>query len=161
MVIDDNKVVSLHYTLKDDKGNLLDESSGEPLQYLQGHGQIIDGLEKALSGLGVGDKKSVTVKPEEGYGVYDERLKITVDRKQFGKQLPPQGAMVQLKADNGQMLSAQVVSVTDKQVQLDGNHPLAGKTLHFDVHVAAIREASPEEIQHGHPHGPEGHHHHH
>lgn len=160
-MVANDKVVSMNYTLKDDDGNVLDASEGEPLEYLQGHSNIIPGLEKALAGLNVGEKKVVVVRPEEGYGEYDPELQISLEREQFRGEVPPEGAVVELQADDGDMLVGKVSKVTDTEVLLDANHPLAGKTLHFEVEITSVRDASTEEISHGHPHGENGHEHHH
>lgn len=155
------KVVSFHYTLKDNKGTVLESSIGdEPLMFLEGVGQIIPGLESAIQGLKKGDKKSVHVKAEEAYGEYEKDLIVQVPRAQIPK--PDVKVGDEFHADNGQG-HAQVVVVTavdDKHVTVDGNHPLAGKDLHFDVEVMDVREATKDEVEHGHAHGPDGHHHH-
>lgn len=158
MSITKDMVVSIHYTLKDDEGNTLDQSANDPLAYLHGHSNIIPGLENALAELKTGDKKVISVPPEQGYGLYNEQLKFTLPKEQLGGDTPEPGMMVQMTSPEGSAL-ATIVSVDDKQVHLDANHPLAGKTLHFDVTVAEVRPATQEELQHGHPHGPGGHHH--
>jgi len=158
-MIADDKVVSMHYTLRDDSGDVIDESHGEPLEFLAGHQNIIPGLERELVGLKPGDRKDVKVSPEDGYGVRDESLFITVPREQFGDQAPAPDMMVGLQSREGHHLQARIVEVTDTQVRLDANHPLAGKVLHFAIEIAGVRDATREEIQHGHPHGPDGHHH--
>ncbi len=158
-MITDDKVVSFNYTLKDEMGGELERSGNEPLQYLHGHQNIIPGLEKALAGLAVSDKKSVTVTPEEGYGEYNPELKFSAEVEKFGEKVPPVGAMVQIHAQDEQVVLAQVVELKDKEVVLDANPPLAGKTLCFDVEIVEIRDASEEELAHHHPHGPDGHHH--
>lgn len=155
----ENCVVSMNYTLTDEQGNILDASQGEPLEYLQGHQNIIPGLEKALTGLGIGEKKKVEVPPQDGYGDYNPALKFTVTKEQFGGQTPDMGSMVQLSSTQGQSFVAEVISVEQDNITLDANHPLAGKTLFFDVEIMDVRSASDEELQHGHPHGPHGHHH--
>jgi FKBP-type peptidyl-prolyl cis-trans isomerase SlyD len=161
-MISDNKVVSMSYTLKDDAGNVLDASDGEPLEYLQGHQNIIPGLEKALVGLKVGDKKHVEVSPAEGYGEVEDDSGITVPRTQFPSSPPPElGMMVALKGQGGQVVQATIIKIDKDEVHLDTNHPLAGKKLFFDVEITGIRDATSEEIAHGHPHGPDGHGHHH
>lgn len=159
-MITKDKVVSMHYTLKDDEGNVIDASEGEPLEFLHGHANIIPGLEKALSGLAVGDKKHVEVQPEEGYGAYDAELVDRIGRDQFKGNLPPVGSTVELHSDQGDVLIGRISEVTEQHVVFDANHPLAGKRLHFDVEIADVRDASPDEIEHGHPHGAHGHHHH-
>jgi FKBP-type peptidyl-prolyl cis-trans isomerase SlyD len=154
-------VVSLSYTLKNDTGQELDKSTPDkPFAYLHGNKQIVPGLENALEGLAVGDKKQVTVAPAEGYGEFMAELKMEVERSNFPKDAEIQAGM-QFSTDvNG---NHQVFTVTDvggDKVKVDGNHPLAGQTLHFDVEVVEIRDATAEELQHGHVHGPEGHDHH-
>ena len=155
-----NKVVAMNYVLKDKDGNILDSSDNEPLEFLQGHENIIPGLEKALNGLTVGDKKQVEVSPEEGYGEYQDELQFELHRNEFGTEKPEPGMAIQLNTGNGESFLASIVSVDEEKVHVDANHPLAGKTLYFDVEIKDIRDASPEEISHGHPHGPHGHHHH-
>jgi FKBP-type peptidyl-prolyl cis-trans isomerase SlyD len=154
------KVVSFHYTLKDSKGNVLESSFGdEPLSYLEGVGQIIPGLESAIQGLKKGDKKSVAVKAEEAYGEYEQELVVQVPREQIPKKDVEVGD--RFHADSGQGHSQVVVvtAVSDTHVTVDGNHPLAGQDLHFDVEIAEVREATSEELEHGHSHGPGGHQH--
>jgi FKBP-type peptidyl-prolyl cis-trans isomerase SlyD len=154
------RVVSIHYTLTDDKGTVLDSSQGaEPLQYLEGAGNIIPGLEKALSKLNVGDKKMVRVPAAEAYGLKREDMVQEVPRTQF----PPN---MQLKVGDrfrgGPEDHAPVFTVTavnGDKIHLDGNHPLAGQDLNFDVEVTEARVATSEEVSHGHAHGPHGHHH--
>lgn len=160
MHIEKNRVVSLNYTLRDDQGTVIDSSSGRaPLSYLHGKSNIIPGLERALAGKAAGDRLDVTVAPEQGYGARDERLVQIVARAKFGDvaNLAP-GMQVRVSGPKG----ARLVTVTrvDRDfVTVDGNHPLAGRTLHFSVEVAEVRKATHEEISHGHVHGPGGHHH--
>jgi FKBP-type peptidyl-prolyl cis-trans isomerase SlyD len=158
--IEKNRVVSFSYTLRDDQGTVIDSSSGRgPLSYLHGKGNIIPGLEQALAGKAVGDKLDVTVAPEQGYGVRDERLVQIVARAKFGEVagLAP-GMQVRATGSQGPRIVT-VVSVDRDFVTVDGNHPLAGRTLHFSLEVAEVRKATHEEISHGHVHGPGGHHH--
>lgn len=160
MQIARNKVVSVHYTLRDEQGTVIDSSSGRgPLTYLHGKGAIIPGLEHALSGRAAGDKLDVTVAPEQGYGVRDERLVQIVARTKFGDVagLAP-GMQVRANGPQGPRIVT-VVSVDRDFVTVDGNHPLAGRTLNFSLEVAEVRKATHEEISHGHVHGPGGHHH--
>ena len=160
MHIEKNRVVTLNYTLRDEQGTILDASSGRgPLSYLHGKGNIIPGLEQALSGKAAGDKLDVTVAPEQGYGPRDERLVQIVPRTKFGEveNLAP-GMQVRVGGQQGQRIVS-VVRVDRDFVTIDGNHPLAGRTLHFSVEIAEVRKASHEEVAHGHVHGPDGHHH--
>lgn len=160
-MIKDKSVVGIHYVLKNPKGEELDKSEpGQPLTYLHGTQQIVVGLEKALTGLAVGDKKEVTVSPEEGYGDLDSKLRVKTPRSFFPKDVDLKIGM-DFTADlgDGNQQSYTVKGFDGDDVQLDGNHPLAGETLHFSVEVASIREASKEELQHGHAHGEGGHHH--
>jgi FKBP-type peptidyl-prolyl cis-trans isomerase SlyD len=157
MQITKDKVASIHYTLRDGDGNILDTSSGrEPLTYLQGAGNLIPGMEEGLEGKSIGDKFKLKVGPEKGYGVKDDTLVQKVPRAAFGNQKIEKG--MQFQTNNGQ-----VVTVTEtglEAITVDGNHPLAGMELHFDVEVTEVRTATAEEISHGHVHGPDGHHHH-
>ncbi len=153
-MIKENSVVSMTYVLKDENRIILDASIGRPFVLLQGHKNIIPGLEKQLVGLKEGDKKNLVVSPDEGYGQYDPNLRMTIPRQQFGEQTPDRGRQVQLQSPNGQPFVATIVDVKDDQVFLDANHPLAGKTLHFEVDILEIRDATEEEIAHGHPHMP-------
>ncbi len=161
MKIAHEKVVSIHYTLTNSEGTVLDSSSGgDPLAYLHGFGNIIPGLENALEGKATGDKLSVTVEPEQGYGARDERLVQAVPRSAFKgvEELAP-GMQFQAQGPQGNRLVV-VTQVADNEVTVDANHPLAGQTLHFDVEISEIRDATAEELEHGHVHGPGGHHHH-
>ena len=157
----DTKVVSFHYTLKDTKGNVLESSFGdEPLVYLEGVGQIIPGLESAIQGLKKGDKKSVHVKAAEGYGEFEKELIVQVPRAQIPKKDVAVGDRFHADSGGGHSQVVVVTEVTDDHVTVDGNHPLAGQDLHFEVEIAGIRAATKEELEHGHAHGPGGHHHH-
>lgn len=154
-----NKVISFHYKLTDADGTVLDSSDGgEPLTFLEGVGQIIPGLESQLLAMKVGDKKSVTVPAKDAYG---EKDPSNVVEKPMEK-MPAKNIKVGDLFRAGEGHHAPVVTatqVTGTHVTLDGNHPLAGKDLTFDVEIAAIRDATQDELAHGHAHGPGGHHH--
>jgi FKBP-type peptidyl-prolyl cis-trans isomerase SlyD len=160
MQIAPNTVASFHYTLTNDAGEVLDSSRGrEPLSYLHGAGNIVPGLEEAMAGRGVGDSFKVDVAPEDGYGVHHEGLVQDVPRAAFqGVDEIQPGMSFQASTPQG-VHSVTVTKVGKDTVTVDGNHPLAGQTLHFDVEVTEVREASAEELSHGHVHGPGGHHH--
>jgi FKBP-type peptidyl-prolyl cis-trans isomerase SlyD len=160
MKVEPNKVVSIDYTLKDDSGNVVDTSEGsEPLSYLHGASNIIPGLENALDGKGVGEEVSVRVAPEEAYGARDDAKKQTVPKNMFGEEEIRVGAQYHAAGPDGQHLTVTVVDVADDEVTVDANHPLAGYHLNFDVKVVDVREATKEELDHGHVHGPGGHDH--
>jgi FKBP-type peptidyl-prolyl cis-trans isomerase SlyD len=148
MLIAANKAVSIDYTLTNDAGEVIDSSAGgAPLVYLQGAGNIIPGLEKALEGKAVGDELEVSVEPEDAYGEYAAELVSTLSRSMFeGVDELEVGMQFHASAPDGQM-------------QIVTNHPLAGQRLNFKVKVVAIRDASQEEVAHGHVHGEGGHHH--
>jgi FKBP-type peptidyl-prolyl cis-trans isomerase SlyD len=155
-----NRVVSIHYTLRDEQGAVIDSSGGRgPLAYLHGKGNLIPGLEQALDGKSAGDRLDVTVLPEQGYGRRDESLVQIVPRHRFTESagLAP-GMQVRASGPQGPRLVT-IVKVERDFVTVDGNHPLAGRTLHFSVEVAEVRKATQEEVSHGHVHGPGGHHH--
>ena len=154
LLIGDNAVVSVHYTLKDDEGEVLDSSEGaEPLNYLHGAGNIIPGLEKALVGKAAGAKQQVVVAPEEGYGEYQAELlqQVPVAAFEGVEQIEP-GMAFEAEDAEGNVRRVVVRGVEDDVVVIDANHPLAGVELHFDVEVVAVRDASEEEIAHGHAH---------
>jgi FKBP-type peptidyl-prolyl cis-trans isomerase SlyD len=153
------KVVTFHYTLTNPAGDTLDSSSGgDPLSYLHGAGNIVPGLENALVGKNPGDKLDVTVAPGEGYGDRDERAVHKVSRDQFPPGAPLQAGM-QFGAEgpDGQPVPVWITAVEGDTVTIDFNHPLAGVPLKFAVQLVDVRDATAEELQHGHPHGPDGH----
>ena len=155
MQIADKTVVSIHYTLTNALGETIDSSVGQdPLVYLQGAQNIIPGLENALTGKAVGDALQVTVEPAEGYGEIRDELIQEVDRSAFqGVDDIDVGMQFMAQTPWGEQ-PVTVVKVEGDQITLDGNHQLAGETLNFDVEVVEIREATAEEIEHGHVHGP-------
>jgi len=160
LTIKRNSVVTFHYTLKDDTGEVIDSSSGqEPLAYLHGHGQIVAGLERELEGRSTGDKLSVKVPAADGYGEYNKALVQKVPRRAL-KGIANISVGMRLHAQSSEGARAVVVThVAGDMVTLDGNHPLAGQNLNFDIEVTEVREATEEELSHGHVHGPGGHHH--
>ncbi|HRJ28122.1 MAG TPA: peptidylprolyl isomerase [Cyclobacteriaceae bacterium] len=159
MQIAKNTVVSIHYTLRDDQGNVLDSSEGkDPLLYIQGIGNLIPGMEEGLEGKLKGDKLDIKVTPEKGYGTRNDSLIQKVPRTAFGDQEVRPGMQFQAQTSNG----AQIVTITEvglESVTVDGNHPLAGVGLNFAVEVMDVRQATEDELSHGHVHGPGGHHH--
>jgi FKBP-type peptidyl-prolyl cis-trans isomerase SlyD len=154
-----DKIVSLHYTLTDDHGDLLDSSHGrEPFSYLHGHGHIIPGLEAELEGCEVGFNAAIQVAPAKGYGEYNPQAVFEVPRDRFPPSEDIQtGMQVQGEGEHG-ILNFTVVEVNDQGVVLDANHPMAGKTLNFQVEVLQVRDATAQELAHGHSH-PDGHDH--
>lgn len=160
MTISHNKVVHMHYELKNDNGEIIDSSKGrEPLAYIHGMGNIIPGLEKELNNKIKGDKINAVIAPEEAYGVKDDRKVFKVGKNQFqGEGSIVEGMQIQAEA-NGKMEVGTVEKIDNEEVTLNFNHPLAGETLHFDVEVMGVRDATEEELSHGHVHGEGGHHH--
>lgn len=154
-------VVTMHYTLTIDDGQVVDSSRGsEPLSYLHGHGNIIPGLEKALEGAAAGHKANVSVEPAEGYGERDPEAVFEAPRAHF----PPDMELVagqRVTADGPQgPITLLITEITESGAVLDANHPLAGKTLNFDVEIVRVRPATEEEVAHGHTHEGGAHHHH-
>lgn len=160
MSISQDQVVSIHYTLTDDEGAVIDSSAaGEPLAYLHGHGNLIPGLERELTGKRAGDKLQVKIAPADAYGEYDAALVQRVPRRALkGVSDVRVGLRLQAQTPDGPR-ALTVTQVNGDMVTLDGNHPLAGKHLNFAVEVAEVRAATAEELAHGHVHGPGGHHH--
>ncbi len=158
MQISKDKIVAIDYTLKDDSGKVIDSSKDrEALVYLHGFDNIIPGLETALEGKVAGDELSVTVSPEEAYGERDQSKVVDIPRGRFGDTDVQVGAQYHASGPEGGSVAVTVVEVKDDSIVVDGNHPLAGIQLNFDVKVVEIRDAAEEEIAHGHVHGPGGH----
>lgn len=156
------KVIGFHYTLKDSAGNQIDSSAGmDPLYFLEQSNQIIPGLEIELVKMNVGDKKNIAVKAKDAYGEVEAELVITVKKSQF----PDNGSSLKLGDqfqinENPHSPVFTVMKLTGDEVTIDGNHPMAGKDLFFDVEIKEVRNATEEEVAHGHPHGPGGQNHH-
>lgn len=161
MQISPDSVVSIHYTLTNDAGTVIDSSAGmEPLVYLHGAGNIIPGLENALLGKSAGDRLNVRVTPEEGYGEVMLELIQQVPMEMFqGSDTIEVGMTFQAQDQSGYMQRVEVTAVNGNLVSIDANHPLAGQHLTFDVTVVDVRAATAEELDHGHVHGAGGHHH--
>lgn len=156
--ISDGMVAIIHYTLKNDAGEVLDSSDGgEPLPYLHGANNIVPGLERELDGLKVGDTKDVDVAPEDGYGVVNPSMIQKVPRDAFPEDAPVEpGAQFMMQGEGGQPIPIWVTEVDAESVTIDANHPLAGQTLHFSIKVEAVRLPTEDEKAHGHPHGVTG-----
>ncbi|MFP6775854.1 MAG: peptidylprolyl isomerase [PS1 clade bacterium] len=154
MTIKKDKVVEMHYTLKSDSGEVIDTSKGnDPMPFIQGHGNIIPGLERALEGMNVGESCDVSVNPEDAYGAHHpeaiqdipmEAMK-SIENLELGMEL-------QSKDDQGNVFIVRVKEIKEDLVTVDANHPLAGQTLHFNVSIENVREASKDELNHGHVH---------
>lgn len=160
MQIADDMAVQIHYKVANADGEVVDTSEGdEPLAYIHGQGDIVPGLEQALLGKSAGDRVQVTVSPEEGYGVREEAKVQTVPRDAFEAEDIEPGMRFQAESEEGDVIVT-VTKVSDDEVTIDANHPLAGQTLKFEVEVVSVRPCTEEELAHGHIHGPGGHHHH-
>ncbi|HEY9044330.1 MAG TPA: peptidylprolyl isomerase [Ohtaekwangia sp.] len=156
MQITKNKVAAIHYTLRDNEGNVIDTSEGrDPLHYLHGAGNLIIGMEEGLEGKVKGDKLQLKISPEKGYGEKDPAMIQQVPRSAFGDQEVRKG--MKFSTNHGNVVT--VTEVGLESVTVDANHELAGVELNFDVEIVDVRNATNEEITHGHVHGPGGHHH--
>lgn len=151
--VEKDLVVSMDYSLTVD-GEVIDSSEGsEPIEFIQGHGNIIPGLENALYGMAIGDQKSVSVSPDEGYGIYDPEAVLTVQRAEFPVEIPMElGTEVSIQDEGGDVMVAVIESFDNETVTLNGNHPLAGKDLQFDVTIVGLRQPTADELEHGHIH---------
>lgn len=159
MKIAADSVVTLDYVLKDEKGVTIDESSGQPLVYLHGHGMIVPGLEDALDGKAAGERVQVAVPPGQGYGERGEEEPMAVPRDRLPKDIKPEaGMMLDAVGPDGNTVTLWILEVKPDAVLVTAEHPLAGVTLHFDVTVKDVRIATADELSHGHVHGPGGHH---
>lgn len=152
-------VVGIEYAVRLSDGTMVDQAgAGDPLEYLHGADNLIPGLEKALTGMAIGEKKHVVIPPGEAYGEYNEDDIEEVERSLFPPNLDLEvGAVLSLRDGAGNVFEAQVIELHDDSVTLDFNHPLAGEELHFDVTVVSLRDATPEELAHGHAHSTGGH----
>ena len=160
MQITPGSVVVFDYTLTDDDKDIIDSSVGsEPLAYIQGEGQIVPGLEKAMEGKKAGDSFKISLPPEDGYGVHDpEKISVVpADQIEGGEELE-EGMQLHTEGEFGEQ-TVIITKIVGNEVTIDGNHPLAGMTLHFDIAIRDVRPATDEERDHGHVHGPGGHHH--
>jgi FKBP-type peptidyl-prolyl cis-trans isomerase SlyD len=160
MKISSGSVVLFDYTLTDDDKDIIDSSAGgEPLSYIQGEGQIVPGLEKAMEGKAAGDSFKISIPAEEGYGVHDpENISVVpLDEIDGGEELE-EGMQLHTEGEFGEE-TVIITKIEGNNVTIDGNHPLAGMTLHFDIAIRSVRTATEEELEHGHVHGPGGHSH--
>jgi FKBP-type peptidyl-prolyl cis-trans isomerase SlyD len=151
--IEDGRAVEVEYRLLDENGNQMDSSEdNERLSYVHGMGQILPGLERELEGRTAGDEATIIVSPEDGFGPHRDEFVFSVPRSQFGFAVEP-GVVVEAQLPDGRSRYLQVVEVSEESVTVDGNHPMAGKTLRFEVTVTAVRDATPQELAAGHGHG--------
>lgn len=161
MVVQNDSVVTIAYTLTDESGEVIDSSNDHgDLAYLHGHQNIIPGLEEALEGKEVGESLNVTLTPEKAYGDRDEQALFQVPRERLPSDVDLEiGMQFQAQDADGQSRIVTLTQIGDESVTLDGNHPLAGQSLTFDVEVRDVRESTEEERDHGHVHGANGHEH--
>jgi len=155
-----SQVIGFHYTLKNKIGVVLDSSDGrDPLLFLAGRGHILPKLEEQIADMAVGDSRKISLSAEDGYGPVNEELQLTVKRSQFPEEadLKP-GVQFQVNNEQGSPVFT-IKKIDGEDVHIDGNHPMAGVDLHFDIEITEKRDATAEEIAHGHAHGPGGHHH--
>lgn len=150
----------MEYTLRVD-GEEIDSSKGQdPLQFLAGHGNIISGLEREMIGMKVGESKDVVIQPGDGYGEFDDQAFMEVPRSEFPTDMPvEEGLELSVRDDQGQSRYARIDAIAGDTVTLNFNHPLAGDELHFNVKVVDLRAPTNEELEHGHVHQGDGHHH--
>lgn len=151
--VEDQQVVTLDYTLIVDDEVMEKTDDSEPIEFIQGIGQIIPGLENALYGMEVGEEKTVVIEPDDAYGDYDPESLEIAKKEEFSEEIPLDvGTFLDLRDDEDNVLSAQIIEEDEDTVTLDFNHPLAGKTLTFEIKIADLRPASAEELDHGHVH---------
>lgn len=154
MTVTKDAVVEMHYTLKNDAGEVIDSSVGkDPMPFIQGHGNIIPGLEKALEGMKIGESCDVSVNPEDGYGVHHEEgiQEIPMEALQGIDNLEV-GMELQSQDEQGNPFIVRVEKINEETITINANHPLAGQVLHFNVSIENVREATADELEHGHVH---------
>ena len=160
MKISKDLVAMIDYTLTNDDGEVLDSSEdGDPLAYVHGNGNLVPGLENALTGKEPGDSVNTVISPEDGYGIFSDELIFTVEKEQFDDPKELEVGMIFQAEVSGETKLCTIEEMSGETVKVNANHPLAGVTLHFEVTVRDVREASSEELEHGHVHGDGGHHH--
>ncbi len=160
MQIEDKKIVVINYTLSSDEGEMLDQSDDGSFAYLHGADNIVAGLESALTGKTVGDSLNIKVLPADGYGERNDEMVQVVGKEMFETDAELEvGTQFHAEGPEGDQIMITVAEIDGDDITIDGNHPLAGVNLNFDVSIIEVRDASEEEISHGHVHGPDGHHH--
>jgi FKBP-type peptidyl-prolyl cis-trans isomerase SlyD len=161
MAIEQNKVVTMNFTLKDDEGNLLDSTEkGGPFSYISGTNMVLPKLEEALSGMLIGSKKNLKLEAKDGYGNYNDDAIQVVGKENFPEDIVLEVGMEYMaNSPDGVKMPFTINNVDGEEITIDFNHPLAGKNLNFDIELLNIRDATAEEISHGHVHGAGGHHH--
>ena len=152
------RVLSFNYTLKDNQGQVLDASTEGPMAFLEGSGQIIPALEEQIKSMTAGEKKTVKLVAKDAYGEHEPKMQMKVPKAELSHLALEIGGFLQLQLQD-QVKVVRVAEMNDQEVTLDGNHPLAGVDLEFDIEMVEARAATPEELTHGHAHGPGGHHH--
>jgi FKBP-type peptidyl-prolyl cis-trans isomerase SlyD len=162
MPIKQNQVVTINFTLKDETGEIIDSTQGNnPFSFISGNNQILPKLEESISIMLIGSKTNVKLNPVDAYGEYKEEAVQTVDRSEFPQDVElEEGMSFMAHTPEGKQVPLTIAGVEGDKVTVDFNHPLAGRALEFDVELLNIRDATLEELQHGHVHGPDGHHHH-
>lgn len=162
MPIEANKVVTMNFTLTDENGNVLDSTdTGGPFSYISGTGMVLPKLEEAVSGMIIGTKKQLKLQAKDGYGEYNDDAVQAVGKENFPQDFILEAGMEYMASNpDGVQMPFIITNVEDQTVTIDFNHPLAGKNLHFDLELLDVRNATPEELNHGHVHGTGGHHHH-
>lgn len=162
MAIEQNKVVTMNFTLKDDEGNLLDSTEkGGPFSYISGTNMVLPKLEEALSGMLIGSKKNLKLEAKDGYGNYNDDAIQVVGKENFPEDIVLEVGMEYMaNSPDGVKMPFTISNVDGEEITIDFNHPLAGKNLNFDIELLNVRDATAEELSHGHVHGAGGHHHH-
>ena len=162
MAIEQNKVVTMNFTLKDDEGNVLDSTEkGGPFSYISGTNMVLSKLEEALSGMLIGSKKNLKLEAKDGYGDYNDDAIQVVGKENFPEDIVLEVGMEYMaNSPDGVKMPFTISNVDGEEITIDFNHPLAGKNLNFDIELLNVRDATAEELSHGHVHGADGHHHH-
>lgn len=161
MALKPNQVITMNFTLKDDEGKVMDTTSGqEPFSFISGQNQILPRLEEQIGGMLIGSKKDVVLTPEEGYGKFEQEAVRNVKRSEFPEDTElKEGMGFMATGPDGKQYQFFIKDIKDDDIQVDFNHPMAGKTLHFNVELVNLRDATKEELDHGHVHGAGGHKH--